>query len=478
MGLWCCCKPVRDDSRILLSRGSNDSTPDRSVDGSTTGALRRVPPADWPHILWDRRIGSGAFAEIWAATLPPFGPVAVKMLRDDRLGEAAAVADLEHEAGLLRRVHHQHILCALSTHRPPDGGLYIALDRLDSTLADQMVHPLHRTPCDEWFLRRQWTLARAIKVGAQLASALEYLHERAIPGSSVLHRDLKPDNVGFIGGGAGGRAGHGRPVLLDFGCAKVVCWADRSGTSISAEPRSGAVWTSAAEVDAQASAREPAQRATGPATDAAGPTQEAPAEVVAPPPLGAITAVALDASSRLWDLTGQTGASRYMAPEVYRCQPYGLKSESYSFSLVLWHMLAKEAPYDALCGAGGLEGFERSVIRGGTRPPIRAEWPAELRQLLTECFLPEASERPSMRDVAARLRKLHEVGALQAAAAGGSGARGPGTGASPPAVEAVTPQREVSEGPGGGQAGRRTRVTPLTATSTREVEVPVPPQFV
>jgi len=39
----------------------------------------------------------------------------------------------------------------------------------------------------------------AVRHAMQLASVMRYLHTEAIPGKCVLHRDLKPDNLGFRG---------------------------------------------------------------------------------------------------------------------------------------------------------------------------------------------------------------------------------------------------------------------------------------
>jgi serine/threonine protein kinase len=47
-----------------------------------------------------------------------------------------------------------------------------------------------------------------------IANAMTYCQEEAIPDCMVLHRDLKPDNIGFTLSGT--------VKLLDFGLAKIV----------------------------------------------------------------------------------------------------------------------------------------------------------------------------------------------------------------------------------------------------------------
>jgi len=56
-------------------------------------------------------------------------------------------------------------------------------------------------------------LRRALKVALQLAEALDYCHSGCFPGLRVLHRDLKPNNIGFLA--------DGRLALFDFGLAKL-----------------------------------------------------------------------------------------------------------------------------------------------------------------------------------------------------------------------------------------------------------------
>ena len=251
-------------------------------------------------------------------------PVAVKRVKNGPTGMVErATIDLNAgrgAAGELGSCRRNIIrLIATGTY---DGLPFIVLEKLSSTLSDGLPKPSVRffdalpTEPDEvsWCSGRSSESmaapARSLHVIIQLALALRHLHEREpIPRFRILHRDLKPDNVGFL-------ADSGSLVLFDFGLASR--W-ETSGSDNDETPR---------------------------------------------------------------QLTGQTGSTRYMSPEVAMSKPYSPKAEVFSFATILWQLCAHERPFRGF----GVPDFERRVCEEGYRPKMPKQWPPGLRDLLRDCW--------------------------------------------------------------------------------------------
>lgn len=94
-------------------------------------------------------------------------------------------------------------------------------------------------------------------------------------------------------------------------------------------------------------------------------------------------------------MSGKAGTTRYMAPEVFKCEPYGLKADVFSFAHLLWEILSCEVPYANY----NRHDYKYRVVKRGIRPVIDASWPVEIQDLLEQAWAADMDERPTMKQV-------------------------------------------------------------------------------
>lgn len=94
-------------------------------------------------------------------------------------------------------------------------------------------------------------------------------------------------------------------------------------------------------------------------------------------------------------MTGDTGSTRYMAPEVYLEKPYNEKVDVYSFGILFYQILALETPFEGLT----VKSFPKMVFEKGARPVPDPKWPLGITNLMQRCWSAKITERPSMEEV-------------------------------------------------------------------------------
>jgi serine/threonine protein kinase len=101
------------------------------------------------------------------------------------------------------------------------------------------------------------------------------------------------------------------------------------------------------------------------------------------------------------NMTGCTGAVRYMAPENAMNKPYDLSTDTYSFAMVLWFVFALEPPFALYTEKMILD----RVCQRGYRPKLFASWSPRLSKLISRCWSENPKDRPSFSTVTNELKK-------------------------------------------------------------------------
>ena len=167
------------------------------------------PPAPAiPGLSFIRKLGAGGYADVYLYEQAlPARRVAVKVLRDSDLSRGVAQR-FRSEANAMAQLEHPHIVPVYATGSTADGRPYLVM----------MYYP--RASLAERVKAERLTVPEALRIGIQLASAVETAHR-----AGLLHRDIKPANVLT--------SQYGTPGLTDFGIAAEVSEADDLDTGVS-----------------------------------------------------------------------------------------------------------------------------------------------------------------------------------------------------------------------------------------------------
>ncbi|CAM9194167.1 unnamed protein product [Choristocarpus tenellus] len=320
-----------DDTVVALVETEEESLRERAKFHSniSLSSLQDIQP-----------LASGGFCAVYSCNFGGHEAV-LKTPRRDCSDPMGAIADIEREIATYMRIMdstggHARICKAYGAGCYQDKGVdrpFLVLERLrDDTLA----HALESTgelggpsqlssrcacACPPMVL-----LEQRLEICLELVQALEYLHNSAIPGCCVLHRDLKPTNIGLTV--------DGHIKVFDLGLSTVL--------------------------DTR---------------------QE---------------------DDEKFEMTGETGSKRFMAPEVCRGLPYNEKADVYSFSIIMWEMCALLKPFAQM----DAEEHFREVIEKGTRPPLSDAWPVDVILLMEDCWNEDPDCRPVARVVRERLENI------------------------------------------------------------------------
>jgi len=145
-----------------------------------------------------------------------------------------------------------------------------------------------------------------------------------------------------------------------------------------------------------------------------------------------------DPTDKTFFMTGETGAYRYTAPEVFCSEMYSMKCDVYSFSMILYEMYEGVAKGTREMGSDPLKFALAAAAKDGDPfrptfvwlPTIRTERNRRLMALVQRCWAPEPVYRPTFPVVLEELESVAAVPASQRPkderAGGNGGAAQPG----------------------------------------------------
>ena len=144
----------------------------------------------------DRELGQGGMATVYLAhDLKHDRDVAIKVLHPD-LGAALGGERFLSEIRTTARLQHPHILPLLDSGEADELLYYVMPLVTGETLRARLER------------ERQLSIADAVRIAREVASALDYAHRQ-----NVIHRDIKSENILLH---------DGQAIVADFGIALAV----------------------------------------------------------------------------------------------------------------------------------------------------------------------------------------------------------------------------------------------------------------
>jgi len=150
----------------------------------------------------ETRLGEGALSTVYSATHQLIEKrVALKVLKSEFVADPEIVERFLREAKAASRLSHERIISLSDFGKVPSGAPFFVMELLDGRTLSDLLYQGKGLPIPE-----------AVRLVTEIGSGLAAAHQHG-----VVHRDLKPDNVGLVRD----TEGVEHVKILDFGLAKI-----------------------------------------------------------------------------------------------------------------------------------------------------------------------------------------------------------------------------------------------------------------
>jgi serine/threonine protein kinase len=194
-------------------------------------AVAAVRPTDFVPAIPDhtllRRVGKGAYGEVWLARNAIGTYHAVKIIRREDFEESEP---FEREFRGLQKfmpISHAHPGLVLILHvgrYDQEGFIYYIMEAADDEATGAQINPTSYSPKNlarEIRQRGHLSAAECLRLGLDLTAALDFLHRQ-----NLIHRDIKPANIIFV---------KGTPKFADIGLVTDIARTGQAVTQIGTE---------------------------------------------------------------------------------------------------------------------------------------------------------------------------------------------------------------------------------------------------
>lgn len=170
----------------------------------------------WNQLEEIEYLTKGGNSSIYTATYNGTIPVIIKRIRSEFMNDETVLDEFDNELKILLSINHPNIVKLYGAGFTSKGLRFLVLERLDG---GTLTHALKFDKPSSGNVDNFWqhkTLATKdiIIIARAIADALSYCHDDAIVDGMIIHRDMKPDNIGFTEDGI--------VKLFDFGLASLL----------------------------------------------------------------------------------------------------------------------------------------------------------------------------------------------------------------------------------------------------------------